>query len=42
MKLTKPDLSVALNIAKNLGFDMEMMSELLPVGIFAMSYKEKE
>ena len=33
LKLSEPDLSVALEIAKNLGFDMELMSELLPVGI---------
>nr|DAP90930.1 MAG TPA: hypothetical protein [Caudoviricetes sp.] len=24
---------MALNLAQNLGFDMELMSELLPVGI---------
>lgn len=33
LKLSEPDLSVALNIARNLGFDMDIMCELLPVGI---------
>ena len=33
LKLPKPDLPLALNLAQNLGFDMELMSELLPVGI---------
>lgn len=36
MKLPKPDLGLALEIAQNLGFDMELMSELLPVGIAGM------
>lgn len=30
-RLSEPDLSQALNLAKNLGFDMEIMSELLTV-----------
>ena len=36
LKLPKPDLSLALNLAQNLGFDMELISELLPIGIFAI------
>lgn len=36
MKLPDPDLSMALDIARNLNFDMEMMCELLPVGIAGM------
>nr|DAD98222.1 MAG TPA: hypothetical protein [Siphoviridae sp. ctiPM17]DAG75061.1 MAG TPA: hypothetical protein [Caudoviricetes sp.] len=34
-------MSLALNIAQNLGFDMELMSELLPAGIFAIICSEK-
>nr|DAR39309.1 MAG TPA: hypothetical protein [Caudoviricetes sp.]DAY63407.1 MAG TPA: hypothetical protein [Caudoviricetes sp.] len=30
-RLSEPDLSLALNIAKNLGFDLEIMSELLAI-----------
>ncbi|MCM1323378.1 MAG: hypothetical protein NC218_04390 [Acetobacter sp.] len=37
MKLSKPDLLLALTIAKNLGFDMDLMCELLPVGVAAMN-----
>lgn len=37
MKLPKPDLSLALQIAQNLNFDMELMCELLPVGIAAIN-----
>lgn len=33
LKLPEPDLLLTLNLAQNLGFDMELMSELLPVGI---------
>jgi hypothetical protein len=33
LKLPTPDLNLALQIAKNLGFDMYYMSELLPIGI---------
>lgn len=33
MKLSEPDLALALSIAQSLGFDMELMSELLPNGI---------
>jgi len=36
LKLPEPDLSMALDIARNLNFDMEMMCELLPVGIAGM------
>ncbi|MDY4842005.1 MAG: hypothetical protein SO314_06550 [Alphaproteobacteria bacterium] len=36
LKLPKPDLALALSIAQNLGFDMKLMSELLPVGIAGM------
>ena len=36
LKLSKPDLSLALSLAQNLGLDMEVMSELLPVGIRGM------
>ena len=36
LKLSEPALSLALDIARNLGFDMEIMSELLPVGVYAM------
>nr|DAJ55754.1 MAG TPA: hypothetical protein [Caudoviricetes sp.]DAU96883.1 MAG TPA: hypothetical protein [Caudoviricetes sp.] len=34
-------MSLALNIAQNLGFDMEMMSELLPYGISGMCVEIK-
>jgi hypothetical protein len=37
LKLPKPDLSLALQIAQNLNFDMELMCELLPVGIAAIN-----
>lgn len=33
LKLSEPDLGLALSIAQSLGFDMELMSELLPKGI---------
>lgn len=36
LKLPEPDLSLALDIARNLNFDMEIMSELLPVGVAGM------
>ena len=36
LKLSKPDLTLALSLAQNLGLDMEIMSELLPIGIFAI------
>ena len=36
LKLTEPNLSLALDIARSLGFDMDIMSELLPVGIWGM------
>lgn len=36
MKLPEPDLALALQIAQNLGFDVELMSELLPVGVSGM------
>ncbi len=36
LKLSEPNLSLALNIARNLGFDMDIMSELLPVGVWGM------
>lgn len=36
MKLPEPDLALALQIARNLNFDMEMMCELLPVGVAGM------
>ena len=36
MKLPKPDLTLALEIARNLGFEMEIISELLPIGIYGM------
>ena len=36
LKLSKPDLSMALDIARNLNFDIEIMSELLPVGVAGM------
>lgn len=36
MKLPKPDLALALQIAQHLGFDMELMGELLPVGVSGM------
>ena len=41
LKLPKPDLLLALNLAQNLGFDMELMSELLPVGIAGMCMEIK-
>ena len=36
LKLSEPDLMQALSLAQYLGFDMEIMSELLPVGVYAM------
>ena len=42
LKLTEPNLSLALDIARNLGFDMDIMSELLPVGIWGMKSELKE
>ena len=36
MKLSEPNLSLALDIARNFGFDADVMSELLPIGIQAM------
>nr|DAI24279.1 MAG TPA: hypothetical protein [Caudoviricetes sp.] len=36
LKLSEPDLTQALNLAQYLGFDMDIMSELLPVGVYAM------
>lgn len=33
MKLSEPNLSEALEIAKHLNFDMELMTELLSSGI---------
>lgn len=36
LKLSKPDLSMALDIARNLNFDIEIMSELLPVSVAGM------
>ena len=36
LKLPKPDLALALEIARNLGFEMEIISELLPIGIYGM------
>lgn len=41
LKLSKPDLSLALSLAQNLGLDMEIMSELLPVGLFAILDNQK-
>jgi hypothetical protein len=42
LKLSKPDLGLALEVARNLGFDMELMSELLPVGISGRVYVENK
>jgi hypothetical protein len=36
LKLPEPDLALALQLAQNLGLDMDIMSELLPVGISGM------
>lgn len=36
LKLSEPNLSLALDIARSLGFDADVMSELLPIGIQAM------
>lgn len=33
LKLVDPDLNLALKIAENLGLDMGLMAELLPVGV---------
>ena len=33
MKLPEPDLSLAFQIVDSLGFDKELMAELLPVSI---------
>ena len=37
MKLSEPDLNMALEIAHHLGFKMSLMAELLPVGIKGMT-----
>ena len=36
MKLSEPDLNMALELAHHLGFEMSLMAELLPVGIQGM------
>ena len=36
LKLSEPDLSVALQIASAMGFDIPAMAELLPVGLQGM------
>lgn len=36
LKLSELSLSLALDIAHNLGFDMDIMSELLPPSVQAM------
>ena len=36
LKLSEPNLSLALDIAQNLGFDMDIMCELLPIAILAI------
>ena len=36
LKLPEPDLKTAFEIAQNLGFDMAMMTELLPTAIQGM------
>ena len=36
LKLSEPNLSLALDIARSLGFYMDIMSELLPISIQAM------
>ncbi|MBQ8677310.1 MAG: hypothetical protein IJ529_02435 [Alphaproteobacteria bacterium] len=36
LKLSEPSLSLALDVARNLGFDMDIMSELLPIEILAI------
>jgi hypothetical protein len=33
LKLSEPDLSLALDIARNLGFNVDIMYDLLPIGI---------
>ena len=42
LKLPQPDLGLALQIAQNMGFDMELMSELLPIGIAGIKSALKE
>lgn len=36
LKLPEPDLKTAFEIAQNLGFDMAIMTELLPTAIHGM------
>ncbi len=36
LKLSEPNLSLALDVARGLGFDADVMSELLPLAIQAM------
>ena len=36
LKLSEPNLETALKIAETLNFDMDMLTELLSVGILAM------
>ena len=36
LKLSEPNLSLALDIARSLGFDADVMSELLPPAVQAM------
>ena len=36
LKLSEPDLKTAFEIAQNLGFDMAIMTELLPTAIHGM------
>ena len=36
LKLSEPDLKTAFEIAHNLGFDMAIMTELLPTAIHGM------
>ena len=33
LKLSEPELGVALTLAQNLGLNMELMTELLPAGV---------
>ena len=36
LKLSEPGLTQALSLAQYLGFYMDIMSELLPIGVYAM------
>ena len=36
LKLSEPNLGIALSIAESMAFDRDLLAELLPVGVLAM------